>query len=148
MPNPAARVRELMGQGMLCAESVLMAVAEANNIHSELIPRVATGLCAGMSRTGRLCGAFTGAILGISLCHGRDNAQKPYEDTYPYVQDFIERFETRFGHTDCTTLAGYDLSTPEGRVAFKHNNALAKCIEYAAQAASMACAAIDELDAD
>jgi C_GCAxxG_C_C family probable redox protein len=145
MDDPAARARALMNEGMLCAESVLMAVTEAKNIRSELIPRIATGLCSGMARSNRLCGAYTGGVLAVSLAHGRDNAEKPYEDTYAYVQEFMERFEKLCGAVDCPTLSGCDLSTPEGRLAFKQTDAKRKCIEYAAQAAAIACAVIDDI---
>jgi len=42
----ARRSGELFDQGFCCAESVLQAVAESRDIHSDLIPRIATGLCA------------------------------------------------------------------------------------------------------
>ena len=43
-------------RGLYCAEAVLLAMCEAREVHSDLIPWIATGLCAGMSRTGGMCG--------------------------------------------------------------------------------------------
>ncbi|HOO88447.1 MAG TPA: hypothetical protein PK442_12150, partial [Synergistales bacterium] len=37
--------------GLYCAESALLAVAEARGTRSELIPNIATGFCSGMART-------------------------------------------------------------------------------------------------
>jgi hypothetical protein len=42
-------------------------VAESKNIQSDFIPKIATGLCAGISRTCGTCGAVTGAIMAINL---------------------------------------------------------------------------------
>ena len=65
------RSRELFNSGFYCAESVLMAIAESRGIRSDLIPRIATGFCSGMARTGGQCGAVSGAMMGISLATGR-----------------------------------------------------------------------------
>lgn len=144
MIDPASRVRALMKEGMLCAESVLMAVAEAQGLSSPLIPRIATGLCGGMSRSNRLCGAFTGGVLAVGLAYGRDNAEQSHEEAYSFVQEYMERFERRFGASDCSTLCGCDLSTPEGKKAFRENRVIEKCADLAAQAANMAWATINE----
>ena len=55
----ADRSEELFRSGLCCAESVLQAVAEGLGIRSELIPKIATGLCGGISRTGNICGAVS-----------------------------------------------------------------------------------------
>ena len=44
-------------EGWLCSEAVLQALAEALNVSSELIPRIATGFAAGIGRSGEVCGA-------------------------------------------------------------------------------------------
>lgn len=48
----AKKSRELFNSGYYCAESVLMAIAESRNVQSDLMPRIATGFCSGMARTG------------------------------------------------------------------------------------------------
>jgi len=57
------RSRELFESGLFCAESVLLAAAEALGVNSDLIPRIASGVCSGLARTGGLCGALSGALL-------------------------------------------------------------------------------------
>jgi C_GCAxxG_C_C family probable redox protein len=54
---------ELFTSGYFCAESVLMAIAESQGIQSDLIPKIATGFCSGIARTGSICGAVCGAIM-------------------------------------------------------------------------------------
>ncbi len=63
----ALRCEELFRQGLFCAESVLQAVAESQNIENDLIPRIATGFCSGVARTSCLCGAASGAF-SLSTC--------------------------------------------------------------------------------
>jgi hypothetical protein len=46
----ARRSRELFESGFLCAESVLLAVSEAEGVRSDLIPKIATGFCSGMDK--------------------------------------------------------------------------------------------------
>ena len=67
------RSLELFQSGFFCAESVLLAIAESQGIQSDLIPRIATGFCSGISRTGGMCGAVSGAIMGIGLVAGRNS---------------------------------------------------------------------------
>jgi hypothetical protein len=62
----ACRSGALFQQGFCCAESVLLSVAESRGIHSELIPKIATGLCGGIGRSGGLCGAVSGGVLGLN----------------------------------------------------------------------------------
>ncbi len=64
--------------GLYCAESVLVALAKAQGVDSEILPRVATAFCSGMSRTYGTCGALTGAIMGVSLALGRSRQVTQY----------------------------------------------------------------------
>jgi len=52
----AQRSGELFDSGFWCAESVLLAVAESKGIKSDIIPKIATGFCAGISRTNQRTG--------------------------------------------------------------------------------------------
>jgi C_GCAxxG_C_C family probable redox protein len=67
----AQRSEELFRQGFCCAESVLQAVAEWRGAKSDLIPKIATGLCGGIARTGGICGAVSGGVLAINMATGR-----------------------------------------------------------------------------
>lgn len=111
----ASRGEELFRQGLFCAESVLQAVAESQNIKNDLIPRIATGLCSGIARTGGLCGAASGAILAINMLCGRDDTTRTVEGNYNVVRDFVRRFEAEFGSANCQQLVGCRLDTPDGQ---------------------------------
>jgi len=140
----AQRSGELFEQGLCCAESVLQAVAESRDIHSDLIPRLATGLCAGISRTGGICGAASGGVLAISMITGRSNASASREENYRLVREFLSEFETKFGSTNCEKLIGCRLDTPEGQQFFKEHNLRQKCIGFTREAARMASVLLKE----
>ena len=93
-------------------------MAESKNIQSDLIPKIATGFCAGISRTRGTCGAVTGAVMAINMFCGRNNPSVPLIQSYPPVQKFIKLFEERFGSTNCEQLIDCDLGTEEGRKKF------------------------------
>jgi hypothetical protein len=56
----------------LCSEAVLITLAECLGVESKLIPRIATGFGAGVGREGEVCGALSGAVMGLGLKFGRE----------------------------------------------------------------------------
>ncbi len=134
----ARRSRELFDSGYYCAESVLLAIAEAKGIQSTLIPKIATGFCSGMSRTGGQCGAVSGAIMGLSLLTGRSSPEDSVEENYVMARRLIDIFERRFGSTNCRQLIGCDLSTEEGQETFRSNNLIEECKRFTEEATRMA----------
>jgi C_GCAxxG_C_C family probable redox protein len=119
------RSLELFRSGFFCAESVLLAIAESQGIQSDLIPRIATGFCSGISRTGGMCGAVSGAIMGINLVAGRNSPAESIE-------------------ISCRQLIGCDLATEAGQRYFMENNLMERCLQCAADATSMAVSLIAE----
>mgnify|MGYP000548419695 CR=1 FL=1 len=103
-----------MRQGWNCSQSVVLAFAEEAGLTREAALRAAAGFGGGVGRTGNLCGAVSGAVMVIGLRHGavspEDKAAK--EQTYRLVQEFMRRFQERFGALDCPALLGYDLRDP------------------------------------
>jgi C_GCAxxG_C_C family probable redox protein len=138
------RSRELFQSGFFCAESVLSAIAESQGIRSDLIPRIATGFCSGISRTGSLCGAVSGAIMGINLVAGRNSPAESLEVCYALTQKLISRFERQFGSINCRQLIGCDLATEAGQQYFMENHLMESCLQYAEGATSMAVSLIAE----
>jgi C_GCAxxG_C_C family probable redox protein len=139
------RSLELFKSGFFCAESVLLAIAESQGIQSDLIPRIATGFCSGISRTGGMCGAVSGAIMGIGLVTGRNSPTESLEVSYVLTQKLISRFEGQYGSVNCRQLIGCDLATEAGQRHFMENNLMECCLQCAADATSMAVSLIDEL---
>jgi len=142
---PSQRSVEFFKSGFFCAESVLLAIAESQGIQSDLIPRIATGFCSGISRTGGVCGAVSGAIMGINIIAGRDLPTESYELSYSFVQKLISRFEGQFGSVNCRQLIGCDLASDGGQQYFMENNLMERCLLYAGGATSIAVSLIDEV---
>jgi C_GCAxxG_C_C family probable redox protein len=139
------RSRELFQSGFFCAESVLLAIAESKGIQSDLIPRIATGFCSGISRTDGMCGAVSGAIMGINLVAGRNSPAESLEVSYALIQKLISRFESHYGSVNCRQLIGCDLATEAGQSYFMENHLMDSCLQYAEGATSMALSLIAEL---
>jgi len=146
--NEKASLRsvELFKSGFFCAESVLQALAESQGIQSDLIPRIATGFCSGISRTGGICGAVSGAIMGINLVAGRNSPTDSIEVSYTLTQELISRFEMQYGSINCRQLIGCDLATDEGQRYFMENQLMDQCLKYAEGATSIAVLLVSEVN--
>jgi C_GCAxxG_C_C family probable redox protein len=135
---------ELFRSGFFCAESVLLAIAESQGIESDLIPRIATGFCSGISRTGGMCGAISGAIMGINIVAGRNSPAESLEVNYTLTQKLISCFERQYGSVNCRQMIGCDLATDAGQRYFMENHLMESCLKYAGDATSMAVSLIAE----
>ncbi len=108
----------------LCSEAVLLALSEAQNITNEIIPRIATGFGAGIGRHGEVCGALSGAVMGLGLCFGRSQVSETPQDTAPYQfgQTMVNLFASRIGHIRCRDILDLDISSEEGRRKYHEQN--------------------------
>lgn len=140
----AKRTRELFLSGLYCAESVLISIAESRHIQSDFIPRIATGFCSGMARTGGQCGAVSGAIMAINLFKGRQSPTESVDGSYVLVRELMKQFAEQFGSTNCRMLLGCDLDTPEGQQTFRANQLIERCYDYAEGATRMAMSLLEE----
>jgi C_GCAxxG_C_C family probable redox protein len=133
-------------QRFLCSESCLMALARCQYIESPLIPRIATGLGAGMGRSGEICGALTGAIMGLSIRYGRDKVE-PTKDRRPYwySTELLKRFREEYHELRCPALLSLDIAKPVDYEEFnKRNLWIHNCTKYILSATGMAWDIIDE----
>ncbi len=71
-------------------------MSESKGIKSNLIPKIATGFCGGMSHTDGQCGAISGGMLAIDMIHGRANPSDPREDSESKVQKLISTLKDEF----------------------------------------------------
>jgi C_GCAxxG_C_C family probable redox protein len=112
----------------------LLAVAEHLEIRSEIIPRIATGFCSGVARTGGLCGAVSGGIMAIGLALGRDAPTDSVDPCYLAVRTFLDRFSDQFQAITCLELTGVHLGTPEGQAGFREKGQIKNCVNYTEEA--------------
>jgi C_GCAxxG_C_C family probable redox protein len=122
----------------------LLALAQHQEIESDLLPAIATGFCSGQARTCGQCGAVAGALMGLGLAFGRNQGGESLEQAYQSVQNFLKSFEAKFGSSNCQGLLGVDLGTVEGQAAFKDKEMWRLCADYVDEATKMAADLIDK----
>ena len=110
----AQKAKKQFEKGFSCAPSVLSAYSEQLGLEATLALKIACGFGGGIGRTGRTCGAVTGAVMAIGLMHGQTdvNDEESRQETHELVKKFIEKFTEVHGSVECRELIGYDLSNP------------------------------------
>ncbi len=119
-------------------------MAESKNIESPLIPKIATGLCGGVSNTDGICGAITGAVLAVDMIDGRSDANADREGNKAKVQKLVKSFDDEFKSKNCYELCGHDLGTEEGQMEYNITEAYEKCDKFVARATDLALDLIDD----
>jgi len=109
----AKRAADYAEEGFLCSEAVLMAIMEALGESYGCIPKVATGFAAGVGRTGNLCGAFAGAVMGLGLALGRDKPEVADRPPHWYSRKMAEAFAEAEGSLSCPGILGLDIGNPD-----------------------------------
>ena len=98
---------------MNCAQSVITAFCEDLGLDQATALKLARGFGGGMGRTGKTCGAVSGAYMVLGL-REQKAAREGVESAYARIQEFNRKFVEKHGSTECTALLGCDLSTPGG----------------------------------
>jgi C_GCAxxG_C_C family probable redox protein len=98
-------------EGYLCSEAVLLALSDCFGVESEIIPKIATGFGAGIARSGEVCGAVVGAILGLGLLFGRNTTSRPTNRAvYWYARSLTDAFNKEYGCLRCPDLLNLDMN--------------------------------------
>ena len=125
--------------GFLCVEAVLKTLADLKGLESEYIPAIASGMAAGVARTNQICGAVTGAIMGLGLWFGRREPVVGDRRIYWYSRLFIDRWMETHPSTNCAGLLGIELEDPAGYEKFESENMwINKCQLYIREAVALA----------
>lgn len=132
---------EIFMSGLNCSQSVLLSYG---GVSEELSLRLGSGFGAGLGRSGRICGAVTGAVMSIGLRRGQTSSDEvaKREESYRLSNEFVRRFALRMGSSECGELLGVDLGTEGGQAAFTTQN-MKK--EKCAAAVSAACEILEDL---
>ena len=126
--------------GFTCSSAVFSTFSEEIGLDPDTAKKVACGFGAGISKTGNICGAVSGAILVIGLKYGKKNKgdDASTEKTRGLVREFIREFTARHGSVNCTELLGYNLSDPEDYEKARVSRLfVTKCPELVRDAASI-----------
>jgi len=109
------RATEHMANGLVCAESVLLATCEEFDVDvdEKIIPRIAYAFAGGIGNTGSVCGAVAGAVMAIGLIKGRGETMEEMMGVLGLAAEFRKRFEAEMKTISCRELTGLDLTKPE-----------------------------------
>lgn len=113
-----------------CSAAVFSAFSKELGLDPDTAKKIACGFGAGISKTGNICGAVSGAVMVIGLKYGKTEAgdEAATEKTRALVRQFIHEFTEKNGSVCCTELLGYDLSNPEAYTRAKDSGLfLTKC---------------------
>jgi C_GCAxxG_C_C family probable redox protein len=97
-----------------CSSAVFSAFAKELGLDDIMAKKIACGFGAGISQTGNICGAVSGAVMVIGLKFGKEKSgdDTATEKTRSLVRQFMQQFIAKNGSVNCTELLGYDLSNP------------------------------------
>jgi len=102
-----------IGRPFNCCESVLLALQDYMGVGSEVIPQIGTGIGAGVSLNGLLCGSISSVALAIGLKYGRRTPEENPQPVWKMVDDYVAEFKDRFGYTNCRQLTGLNMKNEE-----------------------------------
>ena len=117
MPTEEECVRhasECWERGLNCAESALRGVCFGRGIDLPPVAlMMATPFGGGMGRCGDVCGALSGAVMGIGAELGRTEGSGDKYRSYEAVKELHSGFVRRFGTTSCRELNKVGFETKE-----------------------------------
>lgn len=130
------RAQESWGEKFNCAESTLRGICHAQGIElTDQAKMMATPFGGGVGRSEDICGALTGAVLGIGAVMGRRSAEEDRLRSYDAAGKLYKRFQERFESTCCKVLNKSDFKSPDHRV---------RCGEFVSEATRLALEVIRE----
>ena len=103
-----------VGRPFNCCESVLLTLKDHIGVETDLIPKVGTGIGAGVSLNGLLCGAVSSIAIAVGMKYGRNNSEENPQPVWNIVDKYVAEFKDKFGHVNCRELTGLDIKTKEG----------------------------------
>jgi C_GCAxxG_C_C family probable redox protein len=98
-----------------CSAAVFSAFSPELGLDPDIAKKIACGFGAGISKTGNICGAVSGAIMVIGLKYGKctEGDDTATEKTRALTRLFIDEFTKKNGSINCTALLEYNLSVPD-----------------------------------
>jgi len=126
------------GRPYNCCESILLALKDYLGAESKLIPKIGTGIGAGVFLNGLLCGSVSSVAMAIGMKYGRTSPEENPQPVWNMVDKYVAEFKDKFGHVNCRQLTGLDLKTKEGLKEYfakVHDYTCADRIRFAVQKA-------------
>lgn len=88
------KAEALFFEGYNCAQAVVVAYADQLGLSNDMAARMASGFGGGVSRLREVCGAFSGAVMVMSMLRGYD---QPLDlDGKKVLYDRVQRMAARY----------------------------------------------------
>ena len=100
------------GRPFNCCESVLLALKDYLS-ESDLVPRIGTGIGAGVSLNGLLCGSISSIAMAIGVKFGRNSPEENPQPVWNMVDKYMAEFRNKFGAVNCRELTGLNMKKEE-----------------------------------
>jgi hypothetical protein len=111
-----------------------MALKDIIGGETDLIPKIGTGIGAGVSLNGLLCGSVSSIALAVGMKFGRSCPEENPQPVWSLVDRYVADFKDKFGYLNCRELTGLDVKTKEGQKEYFakiHDYACADRIRFA-----------------
>lgn len=130
--NSSEKAIKLYKEEYNCSQAILSAYAEELVLDEQTAIRVASSFGGGIARTGKTCGAVTGAlmVLGMKVWNSEIEKEEAKQHVYKLSNQLMEEFKERNKSLDCHELLGVSVSNPEGRAFVKANNLTGKVCHH------------------
>jgi len=98
-----------------CNQSVLASWSPDFGVTEEMSFKIGLSYGGGMGRTGKTCGAVTGAytVIGLWAANQVDDKAAQKKLAAEKVLEFNRLFTDKFGYLECNELLGHDISNQE-----------------------------------
>jgi len=127
-----------IGRPYNCCESVLLALKDYLGVESDIIPKIGTGIGAGVSLNGLLCGSVSSVAIAAGIKYGRTSPEENPQRVWDIVDKYVTEFKDEFGYVNCRQLTGLDLKTKDGLKEYYakvHDYACVERLKFAVQKA-------------
>jgi C_GCAxxG_C_C family probable redox protein len=98
-----------------CSQALFVAFRDTERMDEKTALKLSTVFGAGVACTGGTCGAVSGALMAISMKHGRGDlaAVDAKTKTYQLGRQFMDAFKQHNGSCVCEQLLGMNIGVPE-----------------------------------
>ena len=113
--NRAEEAVAAFRRGLSCSQAIFSIYGKDLGIDPGTAEKIASPFGAGISKTGEICGAVSGALMVIGLTQRPEDIRDATsrEKVYTLARRFLGEFTARNASANCTELVGFDLSDPK-----------------------------------
>jgi C_GCAxxG_C_C family probable redox protein len=139
------RVEEVIScfqKGVNCSQAIISVYGDYLGADRDTCLNIASAFGGGISRTGNVCGAVTGALMAIGLKYHKMGTNKFFRGieipkSHEVASEFLKKFEKRNGTIICKELVGIDSFTDENIEQAFTADVFKKCMKCVQDAAEI-----------